>query len=359
MEKILLIGNRTGGRGGMETVFKKFTSLLASTGKYQVEFLFVRAKKEGNHYEWLDGISHQFAARPLPFRAAELFSAVWLLKKQLKNYPPKLIIAFDHNGLKVARYAFFGQKAHPPLCYWRHFGLQTLRPRNYHLVRSADYHLSISDAGVADMVALGIAREKIFPIYNPVSRSETVFLPPEDACAEFLFLGRIMFEGQKNVQELFRGLAGLTVPFRLHLVGDGKEKDIQALKQLAAEKGIADKLVWHGWQEKAWQYVSQHLPRLTACVLTSQLEGFPMVLCEAMARGLICVSADCPTGPADIIVHGQNGYLYPPKDIEGLTAALEAAIRHPYHPQAVKQSIERLYDEQYLARLEKIFAQLG
>ncbi|SUO93688.1 glycosyltransferase [Suttonella ornithocola] len=359
MERILLIGNRTKGRGGMETVFKKFASLLASTGKYQVEILFVRAKNPRNHHEWLENIPHQFSTRPLPFRAAELFSAVFLLKKQLKNHPPKLIIAFDHNGLKVARYAFFGQRTHPPLCYWRHFGLQTLRPRNYRLVREADYHFSISDAGISDMEALGIAREKIFPIYNPVTRSNDVFLPTDVSSPEFLFLGRITFEGQKNLQELLRGLAGLATPFRLHLVGEGKEKDIQALKQLAAEKGILENLVWHGWQENAWQYVSQHLPKLTACVLTSQQEGFPMVLCEAMARGLICVSADCPTGPADIIQQGHNGYLYPPKDIEGLTAALEAAIRHPYHPEAVKQSIERLYDEQYLARLEKIFAQLG
>jgi glycosyltransferase involved in cell wall biosynthesis len=42
---------------------------------------------------------------------------------------------------------------------------------------------------------------------------------------------------------------------------------------------------------------------------TSLYEGFPNSLIEAMAHGLTCVSYDCPTGPADIIKDGVNGFL--------------------------------------------------
>ena len=56
--------------------------------------------------------------------------------------------------------------------------------------------------------------------------------------------------------------------------------------------------------------------------LSSRFEGFPLVLVEAMSKGMACVAFDCPTGPADIIDDHRNGLLVPAKDVEGLTAAL-------------------------------------
>jgi glycosyltransferase involved in cell wall biosynthesis len=60
--------------------------------------------------------------------------------------------------------------------------------------------------------------------------------------------------------------------------------------------------------------------------LSSRFEGFPLILCEAMSKGMAPVAFDCPTGPSEMVVEGENGLIVPLGDVDAFAAALDRMI---------------------------------
>ena len=61
--------------------------------------------------------------------------------------------------------------------------------------------------------------------------------------------------------------------------------------------------------------------------MSSDFEGLPNALMEAMASGLVCVSTNCKTGPSDLIESGCNGILVPVGDICSFAEAIERCLK--------------------------------
>jgi glycosyltransferase involved in cell wall biosynthesis len=88
-------------------------------------------------------------------------------------------------------------------------------------------------------------------------------------------------------------------------------------------------------------------------VLSSRREGLPMVILEAMSKGLPVVSFDCPTGPVEVVVSDHNGILVPDGDVPGLTRALLDVIEDDaYRATLGKGALETAsrYDLQVIGR---------
>lgn len=95
----------------------------------------------------------------------------------------------------------------------------------------------------------------------------------------------------------------------------------------------------------------------------SVAEGFPMVMLEALSKGLPIVGTDCPRGPGDIIRHGRNGLLVPNRDVEALSEALEQVVsddelRAALGRQATLDAVQYV-PESVAARWTQLFEELG
>jgi GalNAc-alpha-(1->4)-GalNAc-alpha-(1->3)-diNAcBac-PP-undecaprenol alpha-1,4-N-acetyl-D-galactosaminyltransferase len=119
----------------------------------------------------------------------------------------------------------------------------------------------------------------------------------------------------------FAAIAPRLPDWRLAIFGEGPEGPV--LRDLSQQLRISDRVVFAGFSRT----LHAVMRRSDLFVLSSRFEGMPNALAEAMACGLACVSFDCATGPAELIVHERNGLLAPAEDVAGLTQSIERLMR--------------------------------
>ena len=151
-----------------------------------------------------------------------------------------------------------------------------------------------------------------------------------------------------------RGVACVLV-----IYGEGVER--AALEQMVAERRLQGAVMLPG----AVKNVHQVLAQSDVYLMTSQQEGFPNALCEAMAVGLPSVSFACHEGLRDIVQDGDNGFLVAPDDVAAMADRMEqlandATLRERMGRAAgriaERYNLERTY-EQWHAIIARLVAQ--
>ena len=204
----------------------------------------------------------------------------------------------------------------------------------YRLLFPAGDRIVAVSEGVADNLVrtLGVPREKIETIYNPVARTQIDAMasePPDHPWLAqpgppvILAVGRL--HPAKDYVTLLRAFHRVSRnrPARLIILGEGTER--RRLERFVGRMDMADEVSMPGWVANPFSFMS----RASVFVVSSRYEGLSLVLIEALACGCPAVSTDCPSGPAEILRDGEIGPLVPVGDDAALATAVERLLDNP------------------------------
>jgi glycosyltransferase involved in cell wall biosynthesis len=148
-----------------------------------------------------------------------------------------------------------------------------------------------------------------------------------------VYAGRFVQE-QKRVSDLPRIahlLADCGIAAAWTLIGDGPE----AAALRAGLRDLPDHSSVTFTGRLGADAVLEHYTRNDVLILTSDYEGLPLSLLEAMARGCIPVVTAVESGIPEVVEAGVNGFAVPVGDIEGFAARLAELAGDPVRRQAM------------------------
>lgn len=160
-------------------------------------------------------------------------------------------------------------------------------------------------------------------IPNPVTLYPDVIDDVPKDPGRIIFVGR--FNHEKRIDRLisaFSMIADKYPDWHVDIFGDGNEKN-NLIRQIADLK-LESRVIIH----KPTKAIYDEYKRSEMLVLCSEHEASPLVLVEAMACGVPCVSMDCPNGPREIIEDGVTGLLAKDGDVKDLSTIIEWMITH-------------------------------
>ncbi len=241
---------------------------------------------------------------------------------------------------------------------------ETWRTRLYakvadHAIRRYDHALAVSPELVEHARRLGLTSEQVTPLPNAIEAHEYASSPSRSAARAQLkidpaasvigVIARLSIEkGIDRAIDLLPALRKLNPKAQLHVIGSGPQE--ATLQRQAQSVGVADQVVWHGWQTD----VRPYLASMNALLLPSRTEGLPNVLLEAMVMR-VPVAATPVGGVPELLDHGKCGRLLG-RHVEDWPWAVASLLRPGSHLAALTDAAHRRVTRHhsFAARMQRV-----
>ena len=360
MIKLLYITNGVNGAGGLERVLSIKASFLADHYDYDVNILSLNNSQLDPFYTFSSKI--KMLSIPVDGNIIQYIKAYTDgLQTTINTVSPDIISVCD-DGLK----GFFIPtilKTKAKIIYERHVSKLIEANSNQGFIPSllikAKWQLmSMQAKRFSKFVLLTEDNKKewktldnIEVISNPLSFS------PEDSSLlsskTVICVGKISYQkGQDLLAQAWRKVWEKHPDWKLELYGYANENFLSTKK-------LSSINIHYYPPEK--EIMKKYLDS-SIYVMSSRFEGFGMVLIEAMACGLPCVSFDCNYGPGDIIADGEDGFLVEKENIEALSSKIKVLIENEElrkdMGRKAKKNVRRFAPETIVMQWDKLFKQL-
>ena len=254
------------------------------------------------------------------------FQQIFQLRKRVNEINPDLVISFQTNQNALAVLATRGR--HIPVIV-----SERGDPYQYHniVAKLKTAVINMAEGGVFQtkkaMEYYGEQLQKrSVVIHNPCTVPYVPAPAWDERRNEIAFVAR--FDIQQKRQDLmiqaFAIVAKEIPDIRLAFYGEGKE--MEDIRTMAESLGVLNRVDFKGLVKD----IPNAIRRAKLFVMTSDYEGLPNALIEAMAVGLPCVSTDCsPGGAAELIDSGKNGIIVPCGDANAVARAISEILSNP------------------------------
>ncbi len=238
----------------------------------------------------------------------------------------------------------------------------------YFMYKSADKFVTVSEAARKDSIRYyGFSADDVVTIYNPVVDTAIVNLMDEDVDdlwfnnteehPVIVSMGRII--PLKRFEDVVEALYRLRkkIPARLIIFGQVRPdtKYWAMLTSKISRLGLADAVKFPGFAKNPFKYFKN----ASLFVSSSEFEGLPGALIQAMACGCPVVSTDCPSGPREILRDGKYGPLVEVGNQQALTDAMEQTLLNPINGNILKKRAQFFSVENATQNYFKLIKKIG
>lgn len=364
MKKLLYITNKTFGPGGLERVLSIKASHLADHLDYEVHIVTLDQGKAEMFYDFSPNIiHHDIITGSNSIRL--LINYIKGLRKVVKKIKPDIISVCD-DGLK----GFFvplliGKPC--PMIYERHVSknieIKSLKPSLISKISTSlkfglmnfggkwyDNFVVLTNGNLKEW---NLKNLKVIP--NPLS-----FYPEQQSSLNnkrVLAVGKQSYQkGYDRLLQSWKLVTDKHPDWMLDVYGTINKKE--GLDTLANNLGVSEMVNFY----EPVRNIADKYQEASIYVMSSRYEGFGMVLTEAMAYGVPCVSFDCPHGPSDIITDKEDGVLIEKDNIQALAGGIMFLINSEEDRKRMgnkaRNSVKRYLPESVVNEWDQLFVNL-